>query len=142
MTKTPDRYEGPLPAHWSGGEATAKWWRGKLMNLYRLTRACSECGGVMNIDVTKAALEGTAKNAGLHLKRCATCRARSQAIGTTSRPHVNGELAGLSKLAYSDTEKTIIATMKEELKGLYALNKDLRERLAKYEAPEKFPWGG
>ena len=39
------------------------------------------------------------------------------------------------------TADTIIATMREELTGLYTLNKELRERLAKYEPAEQFPWG-
>lgn len=141
-----ENYQGPLPEGWHGGQSTTKWWRGQIMHLYRLKRPCAECSAEMQIDVTKAALDGTAKNAGLHLKRCATCRARSKALGTTSRPHVEGESprtiaerAIIAEPVMPETAGTIIATMKEELTGLYAQNRELRERLAQYEST-RMPW--
>lgn len=139
-----DNYQGPLPNGWSGGAPTAKWWRGKIVNLYRLTKPCGECGAEMVIDVTKHALDGTAKNAGLHLKRCASCRARAKEAGTTSRPHVNGEkpLPDMAKHAFDPDAATIINTLKAEVTGLYAQNKELRQRLERYEGEQKFPWGG
>ena len=141
MTDILENYKGALPDGWKGGASVTKWWRGRIMHLYRLTRPCAECAAEMTIDVTKHALEGTAKNAGLHLKRCAICRARAKAIGTTSRPHVDGEPPAreLIKHAFGDTAETIIATLTAEVKGLYTQNKELRQRLAKY---EQFPWGG
>ncbi len=133
-TLTTEDYTGPLPAGWTGGQHFPKWWRGRITHLYTLRKPCAECGGEMRIDVTKAALEGTAKNAGLHLKRCAVCRAKTQAAGTSSRPTVEGEQVRL-EIEPNDAEqlRTANATMREELKGLYAQNKELRARLSKYE---------
>lgn len=141
-------YQGALPDGWTGGQSVTKWWRGSILHLYKLARLCAECGTEMRIDVTRGALDGTKKNAGLHLTRCATCRARAKALGTSSRPRVDGQPtpAALRATAYvaapiePATAETIIATMKEELTGLYAANKELRKKLAKYE-PESFPWG-
>lgn len=150
---TAEVYEGTLPLGWSGGQASIKWWRGKIMHLYTLYRACAECGAEMRIDVSKAALEGTAKNAGLHLKRCTTCRAKTRALGATSRPRVEGEV--IPKHAFSaapatdaETMRTANATMKEELAALYKTVGELRERLSKYElapamaavANGRMPW--
>lgn len=141
-----DRYEGKLPDGWSGGNAVSKWWRGRLSHLYRLTKPCAECGGEMRIDVTKHALDGIAKNAGLHLKRCNTCRAKSKSIKTTSRPHVNGEPppGTFAKQTVNEQMQTAIATLTAEVTGLYAQNKELRQQLARYEAAsaQKMPWEG
>ena len=143
---TSEIYDGILPKGWTGGEASTKWYKGKLIHLYRLTRKCAQCGNEMRIDVTKQALEGTAKNAGLHLKRCSVCRARAKGERTSSRPRVEGEPSprDLAKQqAFTEEAATIIATLKAEVTGLYALNKELRQRLAKYEPQEQqFPWGG
>jgi hypothetical protein len=79
-------FMGNLPRGWSGGEAVTKWWKGSWIHLYRLRKSCAQCGAEMVIDVTKAALEGRARNAGLHLARCETCR--SQKEDATSRPAV------------------------------------------------------
>ena len=135
-----DLWTHPIAHPGAGGQSTTKWWRGRIMHLYRLARPCAECGAEMRIDVSKAALDGTAKNAGLHLKRCATCRARAKALGTTSRPQTEDKHA-FSVPVEPAMADTIIATMKEELTGLYAQNKELRERLSKYEAP-RMPWEG
>lgn len=157
MTNTTEDYAGELPDGWTGGQHLSKWWRGKIVHLYTLFRACAQCGGKMRIDVTKAALDGTAKNAGLHLKRCATCRAAAKALGTNSRPKVEGEATPRPAASRQDTIqpndaeqlRTANATMKDELDGLYAQTKELRERLAKYELPAameavangaKMPW--
>lgn len=150
MTTNPEDYIGVLPAGWSGGSHLLKWWRGKMVHLYTLHKPCSECGAEMRIDVTKAALEGKVKNAGLHLKRCATCRSRSKALGTVSRPRVDGEAPGVL-VSVDEALRTTNATMKAELNGLYAEIRELRERLSKYElAPametlaangaSKMPW--
>lgn len=154
MPNAIEDYQGELPDGWTGGQALTKWWRGALVHLYTLKKPCAECKGEMRIDVTKAALEGRAKNAGLHLKRCATCRARSRALNTSSRPHVEGEVKNpfVATPAVEGSEldqlRTANATMKEELDGLYAQNRELRQRLEKYElapamaavAAGRMPW--
>lgn len=76
---------GVIPHGWQGGETVTKWWRGKFLHLYRLRKPCAQCGMEMSIDVTKAAIIGTAKNAGLHLVRCAGCRQKDPR-DITSRP--------------------------------------------------------
>ncbi len=144
MPLAPDDYQGILPDGWTGGQHVSKWWRGSIVHLYTLRRPCAECGGEMRIDVSKAALFGTAKNAGLHLKRCKTCRVRSKAIGSSSRPKVEGEAVRKAAVtvevpgvvpepAVDDALRTANATMRAELEGLYAEVAELRKRLAKYE---------
>lgn len=135
---TTEDYTGELPDGWTGGQAFLKWWRGRFVHLYTLRRPCAQCGQEMRIDVSKAALDGTAKNAGLHLKRCAKCRAETKALKASSRPKVEGEptpaaLKHAFEASADETLRTANATMRAELEGLYAQNKELRERLAKYE---------
>lgn len=158
---TEETYPGALPNNWTGGQSFTKWWRGNIIQLYTLKKPCGQCGAEMRIDVTRAALEGKAKNAGLHLKRCPKCRAETKARGTVSRPAVEGqELVHHEQPAPAvpmdvfdkaelETLRTANAVMKEELDALYVLNRDLRERLAKYElAPameavangQRMPW--
>lgn len=135
-------YKLPLPAGWTGGKSTTKWWRNKIIHLYRLHRPCAQCGVEMRIDVTRAALDGTAKNAGLHLKRCPDCRAKLKGADTSSRPAVEGIQPGVFSNGGDEIEmlRTANATMKEELAGVYAQNKELRERLLRYEPELKMPW--
>lgn len=136
MTSSPEDYAGTLPDGWAGGQHVSKWWRGKIMHLYTLRRPCAECGAEMRIDVTRAALDGKVNNAGLHLKRCKTCRAKSKALGTVSRPHVEGEGTRLeidASVTVDEALRTANATMKAELDGLYAEVRELRERIARYE---------
>lgn len=140
---------GLIPYGWTGGEAVTKWWRGKHLHLYRLRKNCAQCGKEMILDVTKAAIAGTAKNAGLHLTRCPQCRNASKAEGGTSRPTTRSEFTTPTNDNELDALCTANATMKEELKGLYIQIKELRERLAGYEggmpiaartpAPRKLP---
>jgi hypothetical protein len=73
---------------WKIGEPVTKWWRGKYIHLYRVTKACAQCQQEMTLDVTKAALMGTAKNSGFHLTRCLECRATTRSQPSTSRPVV------------------------------------------------------
>lgn len=144
MNTIPD-FDGPLPNGWTGGRAKTKWWRGKHVHLYRLEKVCAECKGTMQIDVTRDALEGRAKNAGLHLTRCAGCRAKAKALGLTSRPKVEGQEPPARTVAgqvdtFDVVEivnlRTANATMRQELDGLYAQNRELRGRLAQYEINE------
>jgi predicted nuclease with TOPRIM domain len=173
MTTTAEPYKGDLPHNWTGGEAITKWWRGSLVHLYRLRKPCMQCSGEMTIDVTRKALEGEAKNAGLLLQRCPDCRAAAK--GGSSRPKIrlyDGEQkpqnsatvqvavmdntenealkARIKELeAQDETLQMVNNTMREELNGLYAQLKELRERLARYELPaamkaaseNKLPWG-
>jgi len=146
------KYENELPQGWAGGEPVTKFWKGDYIHLYRVRRACAGCGAEISIDVTKRALEGKARNAGLLLRNCADCRQKRKAGGTGSRggmsrptvttPAANAELESL---------RTVNATMKEELDGLYATVKELRERLGKYELEpameavknnSRMPWEG
>lgn len=141
---TDENYTGPMPEGWKGGAHVSKWWRGKMVHLYTLHKPCAECGAEMRIDVSKAALDGTAKNAGLRLKRCAVCRARDKATGTSSRPIVAGQHDALKHALEGTTpDDALIAAnevMREELKGLYAELRTLRQRLEKYEPEPRMPW--
>lgn len=128
---------GVIPYGWVGGEAVTKWWRGKHLHLYRLRKNCAQCGKEMILDVTKAAIMGTAKNAGLHLTRCPDCRAVSKEGGGTSRPTTRSEPTPASESSELEMLRTANATMKEELDGLYMQNKELRQRLASYEPAER-----
>lgn len=143
----PADWVGTLPGDWTGGEGFVKFWRGHYVHLYSLKKSCQQCGGEMKIDVTRAAIEGTAKNSGLKLTRCQGCRASTKI--THSRPYVEGERKDFE----TATDKMLSenAIMKEELTALYAEVKRLNERLAKYElpaameslangAPTKMPW--
>lgn len=117
---------GLIPHGWAGGEAVTKWWRGKHLHLYRLRKNCAQCGKEMILDVTKAAIVGTAKNAGLHLTRCPQCRAVSKSEGGTSRPTTRSEPVQVVDDNELETLRSANATMKEELEGLYAQIKELR----------------
>lgn len=140
MTETPP-FEGPLPEGWSGGAAVTKYYAGAFLHLYRVTRSCKSCHAEISIDVTKRALLGQAKNAGLQLRNCPKCRADRKAGGPGSR-------GGLSRPVAEPVEsgnelerlRTANATMTEELSGVYARNKELfaevqvlKARLAVYE---------
>lgn len=71
---------------WKIGEPVTKFWRGKYIHLYRLSRSCAQCGTELTLDVSKAALDGTAKNSGIGLVRCLGCRAAARLQDATSRP--------------------------------------------------------
>ena len=125
----PTDLTGLIPHGWAGGEAVTKWWRGKHLHLYRLRKNCAQCGKEMILDVTKAAIAGTAKNAGLHLTRCPQCRNASKEEGGTSRPTTRSEFTPVSDNAELETLRSANATMKEELEGLYVQLKELRQQL-------------
>lgn len=134
-------YLGTLPEGWTGGEARQKWWRGRYGTLYTLRKPCEQCQREMRIDVTGKAIEGKAKNAGLRMKRCRDCRAASRTGVGLSRPNVIGSSLSVPTPKTDDGLRAVNATMKEELEGLYAQLKDVREKLAQYEQP-KMPWEG
>jgi len=157
---TVEPYTGIMPEGWSGGEPVTKRYAGNFIHLYHVTRPCVGCGGVIGLDVTKNALLGTKKNAGLLMRRCPTCREAKRAgvgsRGGTSRPVVDvpgrPPVVEGAPMIVNELETLLAAnrTMTEELHGLYLQNRELRERLAKYElAPamelaaqeNKLPWG-
>lgn len=143
MTHAP--YENPLPDGWQGGEPITKHWNGEFIHLYRVTRPCASCATVISIDVTKKALLGTSKNAGLLLRNCPKCREARKAGGPgsrggKSRPSIDETTAPLAII--DDTEKLqmMVNVMREELDGLYGRDKELfaenqvlKARLATYE---------
>lgn len=154
---TVQNWDKPLPEGWSGGEPRTKWYRGQMVHLYTVRRACAQCTRTMELDVTAAALEGKAKNAGLQLKRCPDCRAASK--GGSSRPKAVGPMPVATEVVEVVTVDSpeVIAlrmttqTMKEELEGLYETVRELRNQLAQYELSgamraqnekrtEKLPW--
>ncbi len=83
-------------------------------NLVEFTRPCATCAEEFSIFVTAVVADG---------------RSDSNSFGL-----INCEKHRKSKLIHADVE-TLMAnnTMKQELEGLYARNKELTERLAKYE---------
>lgn len=152
-------FEGPLPEGWQGGAPVTKHWNGDFIHLYRVTRPCATCGAEISLDVTKKALQGFSKNAGLLLRNCPKCRAERKnggpgSRGGTSRPQTAAAPEPVTDVGELETLRTANATMKTELDPLYARNRELFEevqalkaRLAKYElSPETFaqnkpPWG-
>lgn len=146
MNNPNEDYNGPFPKGWTGGQHVTKWWQGKHVHLYTVRKPCAECRNIMEISVTKAALEGKVKNAGLHLARCQHCRAKTKALGISSRPKTDAPpfeetpMIGIAaETSVDESLRTANVTMKEEITALYAENKELRQRLAKYEAP-RMPW--
>jgi hypothetical protein len=141
-------FDGPLPAGWSGGEATTKYWNGDYIHLYRVTRPCATCRGEISLSVSRKALQGFTKNAGLLLRNCPTCRAERKnggpgSRGGTSRPTVQSTPAQ-APIDTTELEQLRMykATVAEELAGLYSRNSELfaevqvlKARLAQYELP-------
>jgi hypothetical protein len=135
---THPKYDGELPDGWQGGEPVTKYWNGDYIHLYRVMRPCATCGAEISLDVTKKALDGTKKNAGLLLRNCPKCRAERKAGGVGSRGGKSRPVAGdppghvVASSADVTEElerlRTANATMKEELDGLYVLLKELRQQ--------------
>jgi len=137
-------FEGELPDGWQGGLPTTKYWNGDYIKLYRVYRPCATCSAEISIDVTKKALQGFAKNSGLLLRNCPTCRAARKAGGPGSRGGKSRPTEGpaptiVTAVTVGNTEleklRTMNATMKEELNCLYTYKKELEAKLAKYELP-------
>ena len=149
MTNQIEPFTGPLPEGWSGGEAVTKHWNGNFVHLYRVRRPCKTCQAEIRIDVTKAALQGFKKNAGLLLRNCPTCReARKGGVGSrggTSRP-VTEEIKSVVDVVTDETLRTINRTLEQEIDGLNMLLREANAKLAKYElqpalvAASKMPW--
>lgn len=152
---TTEPWTGEIPTGWTGGDPVTKWWRGSYVHLYRLRKPCAQCAAEMTIDVTAAALNGTAKNAGLRLQRCGECRHKSKHGEGGSRPRVADQptTPGAVNGGELETLRMANAVMKQELDGLYGTVAELRGRLAQYELqpamealggsqsrPLTFPW--
>ncbi len=139
-------FDGILPDGWQGGKPVTKHWNGDFIHLYRVTRPCATCNAEISMDVTRKALQGVSKNAGLSLRNCPKCRAERKAGGPgsrggTSRPTAQEVLPAGGEL---ETLRMANKTMKEELAGLYDVIKELR---GTYELPaamenisKKMPW--
>lgn len=131
-------YDGELPDGWQGGTPVTKKWNGDFVHLYRVTRPCKTCAAEIAIDVTKKALQGFKKNAGLLLRNCPKCREARKAGGPgsrggTSRPvavdagtPIVAEKTAIITPEELESLRTANITMKEELTGLYAQLKELR----------------
>lgn len=127
---THPKYDGELPDGWQGGAPVTKYWNGNYIHLYRVTRLCASCQAEISLDVTKQALDGTKKNAGLLLRNCPKCRAARKAGGVgsrggTSRPTANETVVPPVNNEELERLRTANATMKEELDGLYMQLKEL-----------------
>ena len=133
-------YDKPLPEGWSGGDPVTKYWGGNYVHLYRVTRPCATCGAEISLHVTKGALDGSKKNAGLLLRNCPKCRAERKAGGVgsrggRSRPVAEAAVPALVDNTELEALRTANATMKEELDGLYVQLKELRQQLGHVSAP-------
>lgn len=126
---------------WTYDKPVNKWFQGQFRSAHRLTRPCPTCREVIALDVTAKALEGTATNHGLALRRCKKCRdalkaatkdtyAERKAIGAERRAAEPEEVAELEKLR-KENEKLRIAkpatddgATVEELRGIIAAHVD------------------
>jgi len=84
-----------------------------------VTRPCATCQAEISIDVTKQAIQGFKKNAGLLLRNCPKCRAERKAGGVGSRGGKSRPVAGDPPASTDELEtlRAANATMKEELEG-------------------------
>jgi len=123
-------YEGELPDGWQSGVPVTKYWNGDYIKLYRVTRPCATCNAEISIDVTKKALQGSAKNSGLLLRNCPTCRAARKAGGPGSRGGTSRPVAAAEGAV---TAVTVVDNTKlEELRA--ELAEVTRERDEAWEA--------
>lgn len=162
-------YESELPDGWTGGLPVTKYWRGDYIKLYRVTRTCASCSSEISIDVTKKALQGKSKNAGLLLRNCPDCRDARRAGGVgsrggTSRPTVAEPVAKVASAPASDEVKKLKARVEELEMQLgemdaadsarldkvhaaliaagYRVSVDeIAETVRKHIAPASMPWG-
>jgi hypothetical protein len=118
---------------WKVGELVTKWWRGKFVHLYRITKACAQCGREMDMAVTQAAIIGTAKNAGLHLSRCQDCRKTTKSTVAMSRPMVREGAPINTDASEVERLRAINSTMQQEIDCLNAYVREL-------EAKKPGPW--
>jgi hypothetical protein len=137
-----------LLAGWTYDKEVNKWFQGAFRHAHRLTRPCPTCSETIVLDVTTKALEGNATNHGLALRRCKTCRkalkagpqayaVRKAAVADNPAPAPAQAAAPAPQVASAvppeimqelETLRTVNATMKEELEGLYMQIKELRDQ--------------
>ncbi len=137
MTNTDKR------AGWDRVPGTCEISNGKgktYRGMVRFERPCATCGERFGIHVTQSTADGEAHNSGFGLRNCEKHRMKMVPAG------IGVSVDAAEKL------RTANVTMKDELTGLYALNKELRDRLARYEGEllqngnsqnnVKMPWEG
>jgi hypothetical protein len=125
---------------WKIGEPVTKWWRGKYVHLYRVTKACAQCQQEMTLDVTKAALMGTAKNSGFHLTRCLECRATTRSQPSTSRPVVLNAMPQPTAQSVAPPEDTITELEIELRSELFRARKKIAELEQQLRTNKLGPW--
>ena len=114
-------------SEWTRGDAGPKTIDGKnYKNLTEFSRPCQSCGDAFSIFVTTKIANGHADSNSFALKNCPKHR-------RNRTPTDESEV---------DTLRTANVTMREELTGLYATNKELfdelqvcKAKLAQYELP-------
>jgi len=127
-------FEGALPDGWQGGAPVTKYWKGDYLHLYRVTRPCGTCAAMISIDVSKKALQGFSKNAGLLLRNCPTCRAARKAGGPgsrggTSRPTAVGAPQAAAPVAPA-VDNAELEKLRAELKEAWEAHAELSKGLA------------
>lgn len=58
--------------------------QGRAIKLHACTKACKQCGTIMRVNASRAALDGKVKNRRLEMARCDDCRARTTAPQTVA----------------------------------------------------------
>src|SRR3974390_1513574 len=139
---------------WTVSEPITKWWRGNFIHIYKIRRLCAQCGTEISMDVTKAAIEGTAKNSGFNITRCTACRISAPARTGNSRPTVasNPPPAELPPAPVEDTLSDLEAELRSDLfqarKKIADLERQLRANTKAFNPHEalrlhlgkKLPW--
>lgn len=106
---------------WTRGPAGPKEIKGRIYKkLIEFSRPCASCGQPFSIFVTEKIAAGHADSNSFGLRNCERHRRNKTA----------------QDAAEVETLRTYSTTVKDELAGLYAENKALRERLALYELPQ------
>jgi hypothetical protein len=133
-TATLDWTTGEL-AGWTYVEPVQRWFQGSFRAAHKLVRQCPTCSNAIELDVTTKALKGEAKNHGLALRRCKACRQalkKGPQAYTIHKEAVQQPVQGVPVVT-DESLRSMVKVMTEEMDGLYAENKDLKARLAKYE---------
>ena len=125
-------------AGWAYVEPVNKWFQGSWRAGHKITRQCPTCGNAIELDVTTKALRGEAKNHGLALRRCKTCRAALKKGPQVYTIHKETVQQGLPRetvvnVVTDETLRTINRTLEQEIDGLNMLLREANAKLAKYE---------
>jgi hypothetical protein len=92
-------------------------------NMVRFIRPCATCGEAFEIHVTESCADGAAHNSSFGLRNCAKHRMKMTPSGDGSE---------IERLRMANS------IMKQELDYLYASERELKARLAKYESTTAF----